>query len=277
VQALSGCLDLDNRAGVAQLVEHLSCKEDVRGSSPLSGSPFGTARSIGRVNDTVVQGSEALRFSAVARAVVETIRRRPVAIVIPAGVIGAVVDALELSRHHLLEYLILAFVITIMFEFYVGYVELLLIEMESDPPRSAPTRLVRGALGLAPSLLAASILAVSLPLGATGLLVVPGLWLATRWALFAPAIAKEKLRPLDAIRRSNQLVRGRFRAVFATVTMSLLIEHAVIHATALEAGRLMGSTAIALVVTAVAVAVVSAPAAVTISLVYDRLAASPSA
>jgi hypothetical protein len=50
----------------------------------------------------------------------------------------------------------------------------------------------------------------------------------------------------------------------------------VIHATALEAEPLIESTAISLVVTAVAVAAVSAPAAVTISLVYDRLAASSS-
>jgi hypothetical protein len=228
------------------------------------------------VNESVMRAPEALRFRAIARSVGETIRRRPVAILIPAGVIGALVDALELSKHHLLDYLMLALVIAIVFEFYIGYVELLLIEMESDRPRSAPTRVVRGALGLVPSLLAASVLAVSLPLGATGLLVIPGLWLATRWSLFAPAIAKERLRPLDAIRRSNQLVRGRFWAVFVTVTMSLLIEHAVIHATALEAGPLLGSTAIALAVTAVAVAAVSAPAAVTISLVYDRLAASSS-
>jgi hypothetical protein len=226
------------------------------------------------VNGPVVRASEALRFGAVARAVLETIRRRPAAILIPAGVIGAVVDTLELSKHHLLDYLILALVITVMFEFYVGYVELLLIEMESHRPRIAATRLVRGAVGLVPSLLAASLLAVSVPLAATGLLVIPGLWLATRWSLFAPAVAKERLRPLDAIRRSNRLVRGRFWAVFATVTVSLLIEHAVIHATALKAGALLDSTAIALVLTAVAVAAVSAPAAVTISLVYDRLAAS---
>jgi hypothetical protein len=230
-----------------------------------------------RMNESVTRGSDALRFGAVARGVIDTIRRRPVAIPIPAGVIGAVVDGLELSRHHLLDYLLLALVIAIMFEFYVGYVELLLIELESHGPRAAPTRLMRGAVGLVPSLLGASVLAVSLPLAATGLLVIPGLWLATRWSLFAPAITKERLGARDAIRRSNQLVRGRFWAVFATVTMSLLIEHAVIHVTALEAGPLMGSTAIALVVTAVAVAVVSAPAAVTISLVYDRLAASPSA
>jgi hypothetical protein len=217
---------------------------------------------------------ESLRFGAVARSVVETIRRRPVAILLPAAAIGAVVDALELSRHHLLDYVVLAVVITIMFEFYVGYVELLLIEIEADRPLSEPARLVRGAIGLAPSLFVASLLAVSLPLLATGLLVVPGLWLATRWSLFAPAISRERLGPLAAIRRSNRLVRSRFWPVFATVTVSLLVEHAVIHATALEAGPLLGSRAIAMAVTAVAVAAVSAPAAVTISLVYDRLAIS---
>jgi hypothetical protein len=212
-----------------------------------------------------------LRFREVARSVFTTIGRQPVALLVPAAVIGVAADSLELARHHLVEYLILALVIANMFELYVAYVERLLIELESGRRRISITGVLRRALGLVPGLVAASVVAVTLPLAATGLLVLPGLWLATRWSLFAPAISKEKLGPVEGIRRSNQLVRGRFWLVFSTVTVSLLIEHAVINATALKADAVLGSKAIALVVTAVAVAAVSAPAAVTISLVYDRL------
>lgn len=219
------------------------------------------------------RGDWSLRFRDVARSVAQTIGRHPVALLVPAGVIGAVADTLELARDHLIQFLVLALLITILFELYVGYVERLLVEMESGARRIAITRVTRGALRLVPALVAASVLAVTVPLAATGLLVLPGLWLMTRWSLFAPAISREGLGALDGIRRSNQLVRRHFWPVFATVTLSLLIEHAVIHAMALEAEALTGSTAIALVLTGAAVAAVSAPAAVTISLVYDRLAA----
>jgi hypothetical protein len=213
-----------------------------------------------------------LRFSAVARGVVQTVRRNPLALLVPAAGIGAAADLLLVSRQHLGSYLALAFAITLLFELYVGYVERLLMVSESDSQRVSISAVTRSAIPLVPALFAASVIAVSLPLAAAGLLVLPGIWLATRWSLFAPAISRERLAPLGGIRRSNELVRGRFWAVFATVTLSLLIEHAVIHATALESESVIGSRAVALIATAVAVAAVSAPAAVTISLVYDRLA-----
>jgi hypothetical protein len=56
------------------------------------------------------------------------------------------------------------------------------------------------------------------------------------------------------------------------VSLSVLIEHAVIHATAHEAEPLLGSAVLAVIVAAAATAAVSAPAAFTISVVYERLA-----
>jgi len=135
--------------------------------------------------------------------------------------------------------------------------------------------LLRDAAPMVPALLAASILGVTIPLAAAGLLVLPGLWLLTRWSLFAPIIRRESIGPVAAIRRSNELVRGHFWPVFATVTVSLLIENAAIHGASLGAGSLVDSQLLALVAAGLVAAAISPPAGLTISVVYNRLAASP--
>lgn len=55
------------------------------------------------------------------------------------------------------------------------------------------------------------------------LLIVPGLVLITFWSLGAPAIVVEGIGPIDAFRRSWQLVRGNAWAVFGTLLVVLLI------------------------------------------------------
>jgi hypothetical protein len=55
------------------------------------------------------------------------------------------------------------------------------------------------------------------------LLVVPGLILITFWSVGAPAIVVEGIGPIDAFRRSWQLVRGDAWAVFGTLLVVLLI------------------------------------------------------
>ena len=70
------------------------------------------------------------------------------------------------------------------------------------------------------------------------LLVVPGLVLFTRWSLAVPAVMLDGRSPLDAMRRSRELVRGHGWAVFAvfsTVTLaafgvSLALELLLVHA-----------------------------------------------
>ena len=103
---------------------------------------------------------------------------------------------------------------------------------------------------------------------------MPGLWLLTRWGLYAPVIAREGVGALAALGRSSALVRGRFWSVFAIATVAVIVEHAVIHVTAHEAEPLLGSHLLGLLGAGLAVAAVSPFAALTISLVYDRISGS---
>jgi len=72
-------------------------------------------------------------------------------------------------------------------------------------------------------------------------LVIPGLWLMTRWSLFAPVIVSELLGPLEALRRSNELVRGHFELVFLTAALAVVLEEAIAHAGTLGGLALTGS------------------------------------
>lgn len=58
------------------------------------------------------------------------------------------------------------------------------------------------------------------------LLVLPGLWLFTRWSLSTPVISKEDLGSVAALKRSNEIVRGHFWFVFKTATLAFVLEEA---------------------------------------------------
>ncbi len=56
------------------------------------------------------------------------------------------------------------------------------------------------------------------------LLILPGIWLAVRWSVAAPALLAEDLSPPSALGRSFKLVGGRWWATFgALVAMTILI------------------------------------------------------
>jgi hypothetical protein len=211
--------------------------------------------------------------SGLAREVGGILRRHWALAVPPAAVLGAGADAVALLRDDLGAEIALGLVIAVAFELYVGYAELIVAADRGREPRRGIGGGLNRAAVLTPPLVAASVVAVTVPLAAAGLLVIPGLWLLTRWSLFAPAIVHEHLGPLAALARSATLVRGAFWAVAGTVTASVLIEHAVIHATAHTAEPALGSPLLGLVGAALATAAVSGPAAFTISVVYERLAA----
>lgn len=216
-----------------------------------------------------VRSSE-LAPSQIAREVGGILRRHRVVAVVPAGLLGAGADALVVIGHDLGAELGVGFALAIAFELYVGYAERIVAADRGAAPRPSVAELLRTALPLTPALVAASALAVTLPLAASGLLVVPGLWLLTRWSLFAPAIVHERLGPLAALRRSAALVRGAAWGVAATATASVLAEHIVLEGTAHSAKPALGSTGLALIVAALATTAVSPPAAFTISVVYER-------
>jgi hypothetical protein len=200
------------------------------------------------------------------------LRRHWFAALLPAAILGAGADVVFLVRHDIGAEIAVGLALVIAFELYVGYAELIIAADRSTGVRPPITTMLWRALPVTPALVIASLEAVTVPLAATGLLIIPGLWLLTRWSLFAPAIVHEKLGPIASLRRSNQLVRGVFWAVALTVSLSVLVEHAVIHASAHAAEPLLGSVALGLIAAGLVTALVSAPAAFTISVVYERLA-----
>ena len=200
-------------------------------------------------------------------------RRHWRAAIVPAALLGAGADALVLVGHNLGYQIALGILLGIVFEIYVGYAELIVVADRAGE-RQPISAFLRGALAVTPPLVAASLIAVVVPLAASGLLVIPGLWLLTVWSLFAPAIVHERVRPLQALSRSARLVRGAFWPVAFSVTLMVLVEHTAIHATAHVAEPALGSKALGLLAAAVATAVVSGPAAFTVSLVYERLEAA---
>jgi hypothetical protein len=72
------------------------------------------------------------------------------------------------------------------------------------------------------ALLGAGIVA-ALAVGVGLLLVVPGLFLLTRWAVFVPVIVLERRGALDALRRSSALVSGYGWTVFGVVLLTILL------------------------------------------------------
>jgi hypothetical protein len=125
------------------------------------------------------------------------------------------------------------------FYLYIAYAEEVTLDaqrLEHIPLRSVLRRLLLAA-PVVPLVMAASITAIALPTAASSLLVIPGLWLLTRWSLFAPAIVRERLGPLAALRRSYDLVSGHFEVVFLTAAFAVLLEEVV-----LAVGAFLGLT-----------------------------------
>ena len=94
---------------------------------------------------------------------------------------------------------------------------------------------------LRPARARSRLITLSIASVATGLLVIPGAWLYTRWSLSIPAIRSEDLGPVAALKRSNELARGRFWFVFGTATLAFFLEEALIHAGALVGYLVSGS------------------------------------
>jgi hypothetical protein len=199
--------------------------------------------------------------------------RAPLTLAGPAFVIAAAADVLTLSTRHPVAEVAVAVAIFVLFELYVAYVEHVLIELEHRGPPIALAPVLTGTLASAAAIIAAAVPGAIIELGATALLVAPGLWLLTRWSLASSVIAGEHVGPLRALARSNSLVRGRTLAVFATATVAALAQSALIDATAIGDDPLFGSLAVALVVSALVAALVTPPAAIITSVVYTRLTA----
>lgn len=74
---------------------------------------------------------------------------------------------------------------------------------------------------LVPLLLAGVLAGIGILIGLV-LLIVPGLFLLTRWVLVTPAVVLEGVGPTDALRRSWNLVRGHSWTAFGVIVVTLL-------------------------------------------------------
>ena len=217
-------------------------------------------------------------ISGVWREALAIIRRYPAAVVVPGAVLGAlaeaptylIVDRLVLDQ--LLTYLAAAFA----YYLYLAYAEGLTTDYERGEDLTASrSRLARllEAASFVPRVLVAALVTVSLASAATALLVVPGMWLYTRWSLAVPVICKENMGAVSSLKRSSALVRGHFWFVLGTATLAFVSEEAVIHAGALATGSITGSHTWGEWVGGSIVAALAIPlAALTTSVAYSRVA-----
>jgi hypothetical protein len=106
---------------------------------------------------------------------------------------------------------------------YQGMVVGLVQDVQDGRLDSSVGDLMRSALPVLGPLIAAGILA-GLGIGAgIVLFIVPGLYLATIWAVIAPVIVVEHRGVFDAFGRSRQLVKDHGWPVFGTIVVAYLI------------------------------------------------------
>ena len=187
-----------------------------------------------------------VRASAVWRASLAIIVRHPVATVTPALILAPLSETPHLlpDDRSYLELALVFIVESLAFYLYVAYAERLTSEARRRPGPIAVLRVLRNlflAAPVVPIVAIASLAAIALPTASASLLVIPGIWVMTRWSLFAPAIVTEHLGPVAALKRSNELVRGNFELVFLTSAFAVVLEEAVEAAGTLVGLKLTGS------------------------------------
>jgi hypothetical protein len=206
------------------------------------------------------------------------IRRYPTAVIVPGAVLGALAEAPayliadRLLLDQLLTYLSAAFA----YYLFLAYAEGLTTDYERGrdliSSRSEIGKLLE-AVAFVPRVLVAALIAVLASSAAAVLLVIPGVWLYTRWSLSTPVICKEDMGALASLKRSSVLVRRRFWLVLGTATLAFYSEETVIHAGALAAGSITNShTWGEWVGGSIVAALVMPLAALTTSVAYSRVA-----
>ncbi|HEX2740859.1 MAG TPA: hypothetical protein VHM69_10450 [Rubrobacter sp.] len=221
--------------------------------------------------------SEHGSISGVWREALAIIRCYPSAVLVPGAVLGAVAEAPAyfIADRILLEQLLTYLAAAFAYYLYLAYAEGITTDYEHGEDLIVSRgRLARffEAATFVPRVLVAALVTVSLASAATGLLMVPGMWLYTRWSLSVPVICKEDMRPVASLKRSSALVRGRFWFVLGTATLAFVSEEAVIHVGALATGSITGSHTWGEWVGGSIVAALAIPlAALTTSVAYSRV------
>ena len=174
------------------------------------------------------------------------IQSYPLATLAPAAVLGAIgeVPTYLIDDRRLLDLSISLVTAYVAYYLYLAYAEGIVRMVHRGEQRHGFRGVFDDLISAAPfvpGVLISALIVFFVTSVATVLLVIPGLWLFTRWSLTTPVIREENVGPLAAMRRSNQLVRGHFWLVFMTAGVAYYLEGVVTHLGAWVAGSLTGS------------------------------------
>src|SRR5215211_328925 len=147
------------------------------------------------------------------------------ATLVPGAVLGAIgeVPAYLIDGRPALDQALTLVTAYVAYYLYLAYAEGIVRRAQRGVQRPGLRTVLDDLMEAAPfvpSVLVAALISLSVTTIATGLLVIPGVWLYTRWSLTTPVIREESIGPLAATRRSNQLVRGHFWFVFMTANVA---------------------------------------------------------
>jgi hypothetical protein len=223
------------------------------------------------------------QWHAVVRDAWRVVRAHPVALIVPGvvlfvlfGIPAAILDKVDtdtglgrvaLASTAQLVGLVASFL-------YYGYCEEIVRRARAGGEVSVAAALAETA-PVVPALILAGFVTWVCILFGFALLILPGLWLLTRWALVSQVISFEHLGLLRSIRRSMQLTRGRVRLVASTVVLAIVVSE-LATGFAGELGRsLAGDETLGRIVGAAAGQLLSGPfTGVVVATVYFRLLAT---
>jgi hypothetical protein len=218
--------------------------------------------------------------SGVWREAATIVGRYPSAAIIPGAVLGAIAEVPHyfVGEHPLLDNALTYVTAALAYYLYLAYAEEIVVEYEDGIERitlRGMLRELRDAIPYVPRVLAAGLVTLAMTGVATGLLVIPGVWLYTRWSLSTPTIRHENLGSAAALKRSNSLVRSRFWFILATATLAFILEEALIHMGSVGGYLVSGSHTWGEWIGGSTVAALVIPlAAFTTSVAYKRVAQS---
>ena len=180
------------------------------------------------------------------RASLVIIASYPLATLVPAAVLGAIgeVPGYLMEGRPVSDQFTTLATAFLAYYLYLAYAEGIVGKIHRGEQRRGLGGAVDDLIAAAPFVPGAFVAALvvnSCTVVATLLLVIPGLWLTTRWSLTTPVIRAEGLGPIAAITRSNRLVKGRFWFVFATASAAYYLEGTITHFGALVGGLVTGS------------------------------------